>query len=203
MKEEWRPVVGYEGLYEVSNMGRVKSVKRTVWNNSRGCYRTVSERIMKPKDSIWGYLRVGLSKNGKEKWYMIHRLVATAFLENPQNLPEVNHIDEDKTNNNADNLEWCSSSYNLTYNGRAEKVGKKVAEKLRGRKQSEEHIKKRSKPIYSINKVSGLVLYWNSAHEASRVLRINQGNITRCCQGKQKTAKGYTFFYANANDDAE
>ena len=206
MREEWRPLVGYEGLYEVSNRGNMKSLERTVWDN-RGYYRTVPERILKPMKDSSGYLQVKLWKDGKAKKYLVHRLVAEAFIPNPDNLPQINHIDENKQNNCMDNLEWCSRSYNMTYNGRANKVGKKVAEKLRGRKLSEETIKKiaekKSKPVYSINKVSGLITYWNSAKEAGKVLDIDQGSITRCCQGKLKSCGGFYWMYANNNDDIE
>lgn len=101
--EEWRPVVGYEGLYEVSNYGRVMSMVG----------RTAKERRL-VKDNN-GYLNVVLSKNGTCKGKKVHRLVAEAFLPNPNNLPQVNHKDEDKTNNAVWNLEWCSMAYNIHY----------------------------------------------------------------------------------------
>ena len=147
-----------------------------------------------------GYLQVKLWKDGKDKKYMINRLVAQAFLPNPDNLPEVNHKDEDKTNNKVENLEWCTRAYNLTYNGRAEKVGKK----LRGRKQSEEHIKKRaektSKPVYSIDKESGLITYWESIREAENCTGISKGNICDCLKGRQKSAGGYTWHYVESEE---
>lgn len=196
-KEIWKDIVGFEGLYEVSNMGRVKSLKRTVWNSGKGCYKTVAERILKPGKNSNGYLQVQLYKDGKKKMDRIHRLVATAFCENPHGFKEVNHIDEDKTNNCADNLEFCNRSYNNTYNGRANKVGKK----LRGRKQSEEAIKKKSKPVIAINKRIGLILEFPSAREASRQTGISHGNIIQCCQGKYKSAGNFYWMYSNA--DAE
>lgn len=101
MVEEWRPVVGYEGLYEVSNTGLVRNV--------------VKGRFLKPGFDKNGYLKCVLSKDGKQKTIYIHRLVASAFIENPLDLPQVNHRDEDKTNNVADNLEWCTSKYNVNY----------------------------------------------------------------------------------------
>lgn len=202
-KEIWKDVVGYEGYYMVSNLGRVKSLERTVWN-SRG-YRTVKERILKPGKNSYDYLQVHLHQDGKDKWYTVHKLVATAFCENPKGYTEVNHKDENKQNNCMENLEWCSRSYNNTYNGRAKKAGKKAGKKLRGRKLSEETIKKmsekRSKPLYSINKESGLILEFPSAKEASRVLGINSSSITRCCQGKLKSCGGFYWMYANNNDD--
>ena len=201
MREEWKPVRNYEGLYEVSDMGRVKSLERTVWNSVRGFYRTVPERILKPIRDKYGYVVVNLHKDAKSKTYKIHRLVATAFCENPEGYTEVNHINEDKADCRAENLEWCSRSYNNTYNGRAKKAGKKVGKKLRGRKQAEETIKKRaeklSKPVIGINKVSGLIVEFQSAREAERQLGINQGHICSCLIGRLKSAGGYVWYYAD------
>ena len=179
MKNEiWRDIEGYEGLYQVSNKGRVKSVERIVWDN-RGYYKTIQEKILKPEKTKWGYLRVVLCRDNKKKHYMIHRLVGQVFLENPQNLPVINHIDENKENNCSSNLEWCSISYNNNYNDRT----KKIAEKL-------------SKPVFSIDKISGLILEFPSAHEASRQTGINQSHICDCCNGKRKSAGGYYWHYA-------
>ena len=201
MREEWRDIKGYEGLYQVSNMGRVKSLKRTVWCGlNGGCYRAIPEKIRKGVDNGQGYLQVQLSKDGKVKQCRINRLVAQAFLPNPDNLPIINHKDENKYNNHMDNLEWCSHSYNNTYNDRAKKAGKKVAEKLRGRKQTEEHIMKKSKPVFSVDKDSGLIMWWESAREAGRVLGINQSNIIKCCKGKYHSTGNHIWFYADDNE---
>ena len=189
MREEWRPVVGYEGLYEVSNMGNVKSLERTVWNG-RGYYKTVPERILKARKASNGYLQVQLHQDGKRKVYLVHRLVATAFCENQMGYTEVNHIDEDKTNNCADNLEWCSRSYNCTYNDRAKKVGKKVSEKL-------------SKPVIAIDKRTGLIIEFVSAHEAEKETGIAYQNICACCNGKRNSAGEFYWMYKNNNDDTE
>ena len=182
--EEWRPIVGYEGKYEVSNMGNVKSLERTVWDN-RGYYKTIQERIMKLGKNIDGYLQVGLYRERKRKFYLVHRLVATAFCENPHGYTEVNHIDEDKTNNCAENLEYCSRSYNLTYNDRAKKAGKKAG-------------KKRSKPVIGIDKVTGLIVEFLSAKEAESHTGIAQSHICACCKGKQKSAGNFYWYYADA-----
>ena len=192
MKEEWRPVKDYENLYMVSNMGRVKSLERTV-RNGKGCYRTVPERILKAGKNNNGYLQVQLHQDGKRKVYLVHRLVATVFCENQMGYNEVNHLDEDKENNCADNLEWCNRSYNLTYNGRAKKVGKKSAEKLTNNP-------KISKPIIGIDKVTGLIVEFPSAHEAERETGINQGSITKCCKGKYKSAGNFYWYYADTEE---
>ena len=205
--EIWKDIEGYEGLYQISNMGRVKSVERMKWCG-KGYYKT-PERILKARKTKNGYLLVNLWKDGKIKSYYIHRLVAQAFLDNPDNLPEVNHIDQDKTNNKVENLEFCDRSYNVNYGTR----NRNVAEKLRGRKKSEESNKKRaekltnnpkiSKPVIAIDKRTGLIVEFLSAHEAERVLGISQSNITKCCKGKKKSIGGFYWMYANNNDDTE
>ena len=194
--EIWKDVKDYEGLYQVSNMGRVKSLERMKWNG-RG-YQKIPEKILKASEYRGGYLQVNLSKDGKAKDCKIHRLVAQAFISNPQNLPEVNHKDENKKNNCVENLEWCSKLYNINYGtGR-----KRSAEKRRGKKKSEEHIKKLSKPVFSVNKESGLIMWWQSASEAGRILGIAKQSICACCRGRKcKSAGGHYWFYAD--DDTE
>ncbi|MBI6042188.1 NUMOD4 domain-containing protein [Clostridium perfringens] len=167
--EIWKDIEGYEGLYQVSNMGRVKSLNYN---------RTGKERLMKLSLKSTGYLIVKLCKEGKEKKYLIHRLVAIAFLDNPQGLPEVNHKDEDKTNNNADNLEWCNGEYNSNYGTR----NQRVAEKL-------------SKPVMGINVINGYIVKFPSTREAERVTGFNSSSISKCCNGKQKTCRDYHFKY--------
>lgn len=209
-KEIWRDIVGYEGKYQVSNCGRVRSVKRTVWDN-RGYYKTVPEKILKVGITSRGYAEVQLWKDGIKKYYLVHRLVGQAFLPNPEKLPQVNHKDENKQNNNVDNLEFCSVSYNNTYNGKAKKAGKKISEKLRGRKLPEEQIKKiaeknrnhprKSKPIMAIDMVTGLRLVFPSIREAERQLRVSNNNIAHCLKGRHKTAGGYIWKYIEDKED--
>ena len=110
-KEVWRDIQGYEGLYEVSNFGNVRSLK----------YGKI--KYLKPADDGNGYYFVNLSKNGIVKNFKIHRLVATAFIDNPSNYPQINHKDEDKTNNKASNLEWCTNKYNKRYSCAKRVVG--------------------------------------------------------------------------------
>lgn len=116
-KERWKDVVGYEGLYQVSNLGRVKSKDRII-KYSDG--RTVHRRsfIKRPTYSNGGYPRIGLQVNGKLVMKFVHRLVAEAFISNPNNYPIVNHKDEDKNNFVASNLEWCDYSYNTSYSNK-------------------------------------------------------------------------------------
>lgn len=105
--EEWKNIIGYEGLYEVSNKGNVRNVRRNT--------------LLKLSKNYYGYIRVALSKNGIKTWLRVHRLVAQAFLPNPDNLPQINHKDEDKLNNCVENLEWCTAKYNNNYGDRLKK----------------------------------------------------------------------------------
>ena len=165
MEEEWRDIIGYEGLYKVSNKGRVKRLQ------GKGCKQ---ERILKPSKNGPGYLRARLSKDGKSINHSIHRLVANAFVDNPQNLPEVNHIDENKENNNVNNLEWVTSKENGNHGTRNERIAKT-----------------KNKPVIGISKDGKSYLYFNCAKDAERDTGIHHGNISQCCRGTRKTAGGY------------
>lgn len=171
-KEYWKPVVGYEGHYQVSNFGRVKSIKFG------------KERILKQHINIkGGYYYVCLLKNGKHKNYYVHRLVAQAFLPNPYKLPQVNHKDENKTNNNVDNLEWCTNEYNHNYGTINERISQS-----------------QSKPVLQYDLNGNLIKEWKSINECGRN-GFNQGDICKCCNGKRKTAKGFIWVYKNEEDN--
>ena len=170
-KEIWKDVVGYEGLYQVSNNGRVKSL----WFGK--------ERILKPMKTIWGYLQVDLNKNGERKGYRVHRLVAQTFLPNPDNLPVVNHKDENKENNKVENLEFCDTKYNINYGTR----NQRVAEKLTNGK--------RSKPIFQYTKTGEFIQEWKSATDVERNLGYSHCHISQCCNEKRKSANGFIWKY--------
>ena len=174
MREEWRDIKRYEGYYQVSNTGKVKSLERTV-RCARG-YKIVPEKILEGYDNGNGYLYVKLCKEGKKKQYRINRLVAQAFLDNPNNLPEVNHKDEDKANNCVENLEWCTKQYNIEYS--------------------------RAKAVIGISKVSGLILEFPSAMEAERQTGISNKHISACLKGRRKSAKGFYWHYAESEEVA-
>lgn len=110
MKEVWKDVHGFEEAYQVSNFGRIKRKERTDSNN-----RTHKERIMSPSMYSNGYMNVELRMNNKKRRTSVHRLVAEAFIDNPLNLPQINHKDENKANNHVSNLEWCTAQYNIRY----------------------------------------------------------------------------------------
>lgn len=139
MEEIWKDIVGYEGLYQVSNLGRVKSMDRYVLSGagSNNSYQHKRERILKP--GLQGkkqhpYYAVSLCKNGSVKRMLVHRLVATAFIDNPHKFDYVNHKDENQLNNNADNLEWCTMEYNNNYGTRLDKARATLSIVMRGKK---------------------------------------------------------------------
>ena len=173
--EIWKPKKDYEGLYEVSNFGRVKSLGNGNSNNSK-------ERVLKPVKVKGGYLQVHLSKNGKRKMFLVHRLVAEAFIPNTDNLPFINHKDEDKTNNSVENLEWCTREYNNNYGTRTLRANKTLTNG------------KLSKKVLQFTKFGEFIREWPSTKECWRN-GFNQGNIVSCCRGKRNFHKGYIWKY--------
>lgn len=180
-KEYWRPILNYEDLYEVSNFGRVRSLD-TYRKSKNGTVRFCKGRILKPFTNTSGYLQVDLFKNGKKKFHLVHRLVVEAFLPNPDNLPEVNHKDENKLNNNVENLEFCDRKYNNTYGTRI----KRVAEKNTNGKIS--------KKVLQYDLEGNFIREWASTRECGRN-GYEQSSVAACCRGKLKTHKDSIWKY--------
>ena len=189
MLEIWRTAVYdgeiYEGLYKVSNFGRILNLNYK---------RTGKAKLMNPRKDKDGYFRVELSKNKEHKTCFVHRLVAFTFLENPENLPQVNHKDENKTNNfvflNEDetvnkeksNLEWKSPKDNINHGTRNERVSKANTNG------------KLSKPVLQLSLSGELIREWPSTKECGRN-GFDQSHVAACCRGELKTHKGFRFMY--------
>lgn len=165
-EENWKPVEGYEN-YEVSDFGRVKS----------------SNCILKLRKDKYGYLRISLRKNRMLKTFTVHKLVATAFIPNPDNLSQVNHKNEDKTDNRVENLEWCTPKYNNSYGTRIERL---VQSKTNG---------KTSKPVLQFSKTGDFIQEWPSLNEIKRVLGFAISGIYKCCLGRPHYNSAYNFIW--------
>ena len=165
IEEKWKDIKGYEGLYQVSNLGNIKSFG-------------YGKAILLKQFKDGKYLSVNLCKDKKHKKYKVHRLVAEAFIPNPNNLPIINHKDENKYNNNVENLEWCSVAYNNRYGKRGEKISNA-----------------KSKIIcqYDLNGI--LVAEWKGIKKINIGVKVNPSDISACCLGKQKTSKGFIWKY--------
>ena len=172
MSEVWRDIVGYEGRYQVSSMGRVKSLER---KDRLG--RIVKECILKPGTDR-GYLIVELCAGGKRKRLRVHRLVGEAFLPRAEGKDAINHKDEDKTNNNVWNLEWVSHKENCNFGTRNERIAKA-----------------NSKPVAQYIKDGELVKTWSSLTEIGKQTGFSIGNISQAANGKYKQAYGYIWKY--------
>lgn len=168
-EETWKDIQDFEGKYQISNLGRVKSLY-----NDNGYKKTYREKILKYSIKKNGYCQVILVKNRKRYSKNIHRLVAQAFIPNPNNLPCVNHKNEIKSDNAVENLEWCTISYNTRYS-----CGVKINQ-------------------YSINNL--FINSWNNIAEISDKLKISRTSINNCLNDRSKTAGGYIWRYANENN---
>ena len=166
MEEIWRDIEGYEGLYQISNKGRVKSLK---------CGK---ERILRPGIDTSGYCFIILCNDGVSKPFRLHRLVAQAFIPNLYNKPQVNHLDENKKNNCVENLEWSTAKENSNFGTRNERMGYSL-----------------SKPILQYSKSGDFIREWKSAAEVERVLGINNSDIIQCCKGRRKSSGGFIWKY--------
>lgn len=171
--EIWKTVTGYENTYEVSNVGRVRNTKT-------GKYIT-------PKHNNRGYVQIRLNHNGKADNWLLHRLVAVTFIQNPNGLPQINHKDENKDNNLVDNLEWCTNSYNRHYgSGYERSVIKHDYIKL---------AEQNKRLVQQYNREGKLLATWKGLRSAETATGVGEANIRRCCYGRGKSAGGYVWKY--------
>lgn len=172
--EIWKPIEGYNGRYEISSFGRIKSYAQDKING----------KIKNGNKTFKGYLTIVLyNSNGEKETVPIHRLVAQAFIPNPNNYPQVNHIDENKENNHVENLEWCDNSYNVNYGTRNQRAAK-----------SNECCPTTSCKIYSID-INGKIEYYDSIGEAERQTGLSHSNIVRTLKGRTHTCGKKQWFY--------
>ena len=180
--EEWRPIAGYEGIYEVSNLGRVRSLDRYVVHKTidkKNYTRHIKGSILSPIiNSKNKYLTVGLHDGGRRIAAYVHRLVAETFIPNPYNMPEVNHKDEDKNNNKVDNLEWCDRAYNMNYGTAIKRTSAA-----------------RSKPVEQLTLDGKHVAYFPSHRDIKRLSdgKYRRQSVYMVLKGKCKTAYGYLW----------
>lgn len=178
MEEIWKDIEGYEGLYQVSNYGRIKSFYK--WDIGKMSHIR-EEKIMNPTKGE--YLRVILCKNDKYKCEYVHRLVAKAFIPNLENKAQVNHKDENKYNNNVNNLEWCTHKENMNY----------------GTKQDRESKIKTKYHVLQYDLKGNFVKKWFNLREITLNTKYKKANIMGCCNGRNKTAYGYVWKYLKIN----
>ena len=164
IKEIWKPIEGFENLYEVSDLGRIKSLNY---------HRTGVEKFLKPRKNERGYLYVNLYRDGKRKTFKIHRLVGTAFLPNPMCFTEINHKDEDKTNNTKSNIEWCDSEYNTNYGSRNKRIASA---------QINHPAKSKVVEASKYSDFREICLRFASTKEADRNGYFSS-NVSKCCRG--------------------
>lgn len=188
--EEWRKIPKYEE-YEVSNLGRVKRLAYDKKNVYGGSKQHCEERILKLQRKRFGYLAVNLSKNSVVKSFLVHRLVAMVFIPNPNNLPHINHKDENPSNNCVNNLEWCGPKYNNNYGTSKYRIASKLKNGIL------------SKVVEQYDKEGNLINVFPSAIEASRQLSLNVSGIVSCCNGNKKynTCGDFQWKYKDSNKE--
>lgn len=178
MEEIWKPIPGWEGLYEVSNLGKIKSLDRAK-KGHKG-------RILTPKITRYGYLSVALSRDNKKKYNFVHRLVAISFIPNPDNKPYVDHKDNNKLNAKLENLQWVTESENNKF---AFDRGRPPVKSWLG-KSGSKHNKSKKVICHTLG------ISFGSAHEAARELGLHQGSISMVCRGESIHTNGFYFKYA-------
>lgn len=186
MQEIWKDIKGYEKLYQASNLGNIRSLDKYV-HSKNNSLRFVQGRLIKTKVCRSGYLNVCLWKNGSKKCFYVHRLIANTFLNNPNNLPQINHIDMDKTNNKVFNLEFCTAKYNI------QQTFKKGRTKINSGCFKKGNIPQNIRKVIQRDLSGKFIKEWNSIKEAQSTLLIY--HISSCCSGKRKTAGGFLWEY--------
>jgi len=189
MKEIWKDIKGYEGLYQISNLGRVKSLEKLTFNHLVFFKR--KEIILKQNLDKKGYCVLGISKNNIRKTFKVHRLVAEAFILNPENKPQVNHINGIKTDNKLENLEWCTQSENMKH---AFKTGLKKPNYVMKNRTGKNN--PNSKKIIQYDLEGNFIKQWDCIMDIQRILLINRTSIWNSCKNKA-TAGGYKWKYTD------
>lgn len=185
--EIWKPITGYEGLYEVSDLGRVRGLNRIV-KKSNGYNYNSKGRILRPRNKPNGYLFVSLHKLCKPMNLFIHRIVAEAFIPNPEGKKTVNHKNGIKTDNRVENLEWTTYSENHLHSFRE-------LHRISGSKGRSGALSKCSKPVVQFTKNGEFVAEYTGQYEAARKTGINRECISSCCRGVYKSAGGFIWRY--------
>ena len=196
INEEWRDVKGFEGMYEVSNKGNIRSVDRFV-NNKSHTKTLIKGTNIKPQINHKGYMAVILHKEGRPYSRVIHRLVAEAFIDNPNKLPQVNHIDTIKTNNAVENLEWITNYDNMQHaiangcydNAFTERRLLAVKENLK------KAVESRKRQVSQYDRSGKFIRTYSSTREAGMLTGTCDSKITSVCRGKRKTTGGYIWKY--------
>lgn len=188
MKEIRKDIQEYEGFYQISNLGRVKSLARKTFANVNN-FTVKEDKIMKLTVNIFGYITIQLA-NGTKKLHFVHRLIAAAFISNPENKPFVNHIDGVKANNNIENLEWVTKSENELH---AYKTGLKVGKTNMKGVINENHYK--SKKVVQSDLEGNKIKEWPSLMQVYRELNFHHANVGSCARGQMKTAYGFKWSY--------
>ena len=193
--EIWKDIVGYEGLYQVSNFGNVISLEKYI-DNKKGAIQYRPPKILKQYKNKFGYMRVYLTQNSIKKMYAVHRLVATAFISNPDNKPCVNHIDNNRANNVVDNLEWCTYKENSQW---AEIQGRRIFSEEWEQKISDT---RKKKPVIGTDGM-GNHIYFPTVRSVVTG-GFDPKAVIKCCKGEQKMHKGYKWIYfAEADTESE
>ena len=180
MEEVWKDVVGFEGIYQISNNGKLRSLDRIVVAKAGWVKREKGMDIKTNTIQNSGYVKVDLHKNGKAYGKLLHRLVAEAFIENPRNYPQINHKDQNKLNNSADNLEWCTQMYNNHYGDCMERGAETQRRKF-----------------YQKDLDGNVVKIWSGFKKMQRETGYQRKTVYLCCIGKRDSYMGYKWEYAD------